>query len=103
MLEGAEAPGPVRYDGARIATLVAELEHDDAAWNAFFATRAIAPLRLTYEVVRTDPRRALADILDAVGHDAGLAAAVAVRTARMADDTSRDWAERFRRDTQRQA
>ncbi len=103
VLEGAETLGPIRYDGARLSALVAELESDDTAWNSFFATRAIKPLRLTYETVTADPRRALADILDAVGLDAGLAQAVEVRTARMADETSREWAARFRREAHRDA
>jgi LPS sulfotransferase NodH len=96
--EGPDIPHPVTYDPERIATLVAELEADDRSWREFFAAHAITPLHLTYEDLAADPRAALAHILAALGQDPAIAATVPVRTARLADETSTDWANRFRRE-----
>jgi LPS sulfotransferase NodH len=46
VFEGVQSPRPVTYDRARIATLVAQLEKHDEAWERFFSERAIEPLRL---------------------------------------------------------
>lgn len=98
VLEGAEErPEPV-YDGKRIAAVLAELEEDDRAWDAFFAAHGITPLRLTYEGVTSAPQRALAEIFERLGLDEDIAHAMEVPTAKMADAMSRDWVERFRRE-----
>ncbi|MBO9590594.1 Stf0 family sulfotransferase [Devosia sp.] len=98
VLEGAEErPEPV-YDGQRIAAVLADLEADDRAWDAFFAGHGITPLRLIYEGVTATPQRALAEIFARLGLDEGIALAMAVPTAKMADATSREWVERFRRE-----
>ena len=96
VLEGAAAPQDVVYDAARIAEIVAELESDDADWDAFFASNEITPLRLTYETLAADPRQVLADILAALGRDPAIARTVAVATSKMGDATSREWVERFK-------
>jgi len=98
VLEGAASPRPITYDADRIGALVAELEADDAAWADFFATRQIEPLRLIYETMTADPRRALADVLSALGCDPEVAGTIDVGTAKMADATSLAWAEQYRRD-----
>ena len=98
VLEGTTSPLPVTYDGDRIATVFGELESDDAAWDDFFRTRHIEPLRLVYETVTADPQSALASILEALGRDPDIASTVATGTARMANATSLEWSARFRRD-----
>jgi LPS sulfotransferase NodH len=55
-------------------------------------------LRLTYEAMTEDPQRALQQVLVALGRDPDSARSIAAGTARMADATSREWAERFRRE-----
>lgn len=98
VLEGAEErPDPI-YDGKRIAVVLAELEEDDRAWDSFFAAHGITPLKLTYEGVTAAPQRALAEIFGHLGLDEDIAHAMAVPTAKMADASSRDWVERFRRE-----
>ena len=92
-------PGPAFYDGERLAFLVDELHADDVAWNAFFAIHGIAPLRLVYETVVAAPHAALAVILTALGRDPEIARTVELRTAKLANATSREWAERFRKET----
>ncbi|MDP3897052.1 MAG: Stf0 family sulfotransferase [Mesorhizobium sp.] len=92
-------PRPAAFDADRIAALVAELQADDAAWNDFFAAHRIEPLRLTYETMAADPQPALANILSALGRDPELARTVHPGTAKLANDTSREWADRFRKAT----
>lgn len=96
VLEGSEQrPEPV-YDGRRIATVLADLQADDRAWDAFFVAHGIMPLRLTYEEVTAAPQQALAEIFELLGLDRKIAHAMPVPTAKMADATNRDWVERFR-------
>jgi len=99
ILEGTSSPKPNVYDERRLQALVNELHSDDTQWNNFFQSRKIEPLRLTYETVTADPQSALAVVLDALGQDSAIAKKVSTKTARMADDISLEWAERFRSGT----
>ncbi|WP_338721638.1 Stf0 family sulfotransferase [Devosia sp. XK-2] len=95
VLEGdVERPEPV-YDGDRIAAVLAELVSDDRAWDTFFASHGIEPLRLRYEEVTKAPQQTLAGIFARLGLDQKVALGMAVPTAKMADATNRVWAERF--------
>lgn len=96
VLEGTDLPAPISYDQDRIAAFVSELNEDDAGWSAFFNERNIEPLRLTYETTVTDPAAALGKVLEALSLDPALAGSVSVPTAKMGDDTSRLWMERYR-------
>ena len=96
-------PQPVVYDSDRLAGFLKELETDDAAWAAFFARNRIEPMRLTYETMAAAPRVILARILSALGREPELAATVNPRTAKLADRTNLEWADRFRRESGRQA
>lgn len=83
------------YDTERLAGFVAEAETADAAWNRWFDRHGITPVRVSYEDVAADPRAALAQVLEALGRDPALAQGAEIRTAKMADEESRDWAARF--------
>jgi LPS sulfotransferase NodH len=84
------------YDADRLAGFVKELEMHDAGWSAWFARHQLKPLQLTYETIAVTPQLVLADILSALGRDPQIAATVVARTAKMADEISLKWAERFR-------
>jgi trehalose 2-sulfotransferase len=99
VFEGTSSPQPVAYDGPRIGAVFNELKRDDAAWDDFFARHQIEPLRLTYEAVTADPHTALARILVALGRDPEIANTVAVGTAKMANATSLEWSDRFRKES----
>lgn len=101
VIEEVPPTGPVAYDYRRIAEIETELRHDEAAWSTFFATRGIVPLALTYESIAANPRIAVAAILEALCLDPASAADVPIPTARLADDVSRAWIDRFRRETGR--
>lgn len=98
VLEGGESRPEPRYDGARIAAILGELEADDAAWGRFFAGHGLQPLRLTYETLTAGPQQALAEIFAALGLDRARAQTMAVPTAKMADALSLEWVERFLRE-----
>lgn len=96
VLEGDESAQPTVYDGNRIADLVDELRSHDEAWSRFFEDRGISPLRLVYEDVTANPWAALGSILAGLGLDPAIARSIPVKTAKMADEESRIWVERFR-------
>ncbi|MEO0999898.1 MAG: Stf0 family sulfotransferase, partial [Pseudomonadota bacterium] len=95
-LERLAPPAAPRYDRAAIARHLEELTALDRAWENWFAAEGIAPLRLRYETLATDPRAVLGEVLAALGRDPALASDVAVPTARLADATSAEWIARFR-------
>lgn len=88
--------GPVAYDADRIATFVAELERDDAAWNAFFDRHGLEPVRVAYEDLASSPRTEVRTLLLTLGRPPELADHLTARTSRMADAETERWAERFR-------
>ena len=90
-------PAPLVYDADRLANLVEELEAGDLGWNGWFSRFGIEPLRLTYEGLAVAPRTVLAQVLSALALDPSIAASVNVRTAKLADEISLEWAHRFRR------
>lgn len=97
-LERLAPPAPAVYDAAAIAEVMAEQDALDAGWAAWFAQEGLTPLALTYEGLSADPARGLAQVLAALGLDPALAEGVATPTAKLADATNADWAERFRRE-----
>jgi LPS sulfotransferase NodH len=84
------------YDAQGLADQVAESEAHDAAWANWFAQQRIQPVRITYESLSTDPRATLATVLSALDLDPAIAGTIEPRTAKLADNESRDWAARFR-------
>jgi trehalose 2-sulfotransferase len=94
-------PALTGYDDARLAELVDELEHDDAAWSAFFAEAAISPVRVRYEDLAVRPDGEVQKILEALGCSSTLTTLVVPRTAKMADHISQEWRERFRQERAR--
>ncbi|MGE0280921.1 MAG: Stf0 family sulfotransferase [Rhizobiaceae bacterium] len=95
--ERAAPSAPETYSADLIASLVREAETDNLNWNAWFAAQGIEPLRLTYEELSAAPQTTLATVLKALGQNPAIAASISVQTAKLADATSREWAERFRR------
>jgi trehalose 2-sulfotransferase len=87
---------PLVYDAGRLADLVEELETGDTGWHGWFSRFRIEPLRLTYEGLAAAPRTVLTQVLSALALDPRLASSVDARTAKLADETSLEWAHRFR-------
>lgn len=97
-IERLAPPQEPRYDFARLKAEVAKLEAFDTAWQDWFAREHITPLRIGYETLSTDPVASLIRICDALGIPAPNAADVKPGVAKLSDETSRDWARRYRTD-----
>lgn len=94
--ERTKAPQAPSYNAKALSDQLAELEAHDAAWTSWFARQGVEPVRLTYEVLSSEPRAALATVLSALDLDPAIAASVEPRTAKLSDVLSLEWAGRFR-------
>lgn len=95
-LERLAPPGPPVYDPQRIGEKLTTLKALDAEWPVWFAREGIEPVSLTYEDLSADPQGKLALVLAALGLDPALAEAVETPTAKLSDDLSQQWTDRFR-------
>ncbi|MDO8901388.1 MAG: Stf0 family sulfotransferase [Phenylobacterium sp.] len=94
-----ERIGPPRepeYDGEGLRAWVDTMIDYDRGWNAWFARDAITPVAISYDQLSGDPQGALRRILAPLGLDPAAADRVSPSLRKMADDTNRDWAARFR-------
>jgi LPS sulfotransferase NodH len=95
----AEASGPApreraEYRFAAIDHLVAQLEHDEAAWQRWFRAARLRPLHLPYEQLSAEPCATVAGVLHFLGLPADDVPAPALRHQR--DARSRAWVRRYR-------
>jgi LPS sulfotransferase NodH len=58
----------------------------------------MTPLTQTYEELSTDPVGTIRALLTALDRDPFVADQIVPRTSKLADATSRDWAERYTRE-----
>lgn len=100
-LERLSAPHTPVYDAAALARHVADLTAADAAWECWFEHEGVVPLRITYEALARDPVDTLSGLLGALDLDRAVAQGLTPPTARLANDISRSWTERFRAETGR--
>ena len=84
------------YDSNELSRLVTELEDHDAAWANWFARQGVVPVSMSYEMLSSHPQATLALILSALGQDKKIAETVEPGTIKLADNESREWADRFR-------
>jgi LPS sulfotransferase NodH len=83
------------YDAPRLRAVLDETLEHEAVFDAWVAGQSITPFDVRYEDLSADPGAMLAKLLDALGRDPAMAERATVKTARLADATSREWAERF--------
>jgi len=95
-LERLAPPQEPTYDGGELRAKFDLLTNNEHLWESWFETENIEPLRLTYEGLSEEPIATLHKVLDHLGLDARVANGVTPGVAKLADDTSRDWAARFR-------
>lgn len=89
-------PAPPRYDFARIAARLAELEAQDRAWQSWFETEEIVPLQIGYERLSADPAGELGRLFEALDLAPPAPETVRPGVGRLADALSEDWMRRFR-------
>lgn len=97
-LERLAPPAPARYDAARIAASVEQMQTWDSEWRQWFARESIEPLEIEYERLAQDAQGVLRDILAYLDVDTTHARGVVAGVAKLGDDVSREWVERFRRE-----
>ncbi|CUJ84390.1 Stf0 sulphotransferase [Ruegeria denitrificans] len=88
-------PADPIYDPIAIAHRKAELESLHAAWRNWFAAQRITPYTIRYDHLARDPIGELSRVLNLIGLDPAQAAKIATPTAKLADETNRDWVRRF--------
>lgn len=93
--QGGAYRAPV-YDSAALRASIAETAAHETEWRGWFAREGLTPMEMSYEELSADPQAAMAKLLSALGRDPAIAAQVAPRTAKLSDDVSAAWAERFR-------
>lgn len=88
---------PSVYRPRQIERLLAEIERQEAGWDAFFAERHDEPLLVEYEELRDDRSGTIRRVLAHLGVPEADGVAVAEPGTRVqADGTSARWIERFR-------
>ncbi|MEM0946359.1 MAG: Stf0 family sulfotransferase [Pseudomonadota bacterium] len=93
-----ERQQPVRrvgYDARAIADHIKELTALDTAWNDWFTSEGIEPLRIQFDALCANPQGTLANVLSKLDLDPRLANKVETPTARLADAETREWRDRF--------
>lgn len=95
-LDRTSAPQEPVYDAQAIRSCVQDMTAFDLAWDRWFTTEGIEPLRVSYEALSADPNVVLAQVLDNLGLNREAASGIEPGVAKLADRTSRDWAYLFR-------
>ena len=85
-----------RYDRSLIETFLEEQAQDITLWSEWFAQNGITPYPIRYEDLARAPQDTVAALLTDLGLDPSRAYALAPGTAKLADGTSQEWADRFR-------
>ncbi len=98
-LERLSPPKEPVYDFGALRQQVAELEQLDRAWETWFDEQGIEPHRITYDELSADPAGALIRMFEALGVPAPDRSSVRPGVAKLADDVSAEWAQRYRNDT----
>lgn len=95
-IERRGAAGVPVYDADALRAEIAELEALDRLWEDWFAAEGLRPLRIDYDALAGDPRGVLREVLVALGRDPATVDGVAVPTRKLAGETFRNWARRYR-------
>lgn len=98
-LERTGAASEVEFNPAIIQAEWATLTQMDLEWEQWFTKHKIAPLRVTYSALATDPRPVMHRILTGLGLSPEPARSISPRTAKLADHVNADWVARFRAQT----
>ncbi|MCO6185889.1 Stf0 family sulfotransferase [Rhizobium sp. L1K21] len=91
--EPTDKPG---YDGETIRRHYETFLDYDRKWKNWFQAEKIEPISLTYEALSADPIATLRHVLKQLGLDPDAADSVTPGVAKLADETNRQWAARFR-------
>ncbi|NRA98334.1 MAG: sulfotransferase [Rhodobacteraceae bacterium] len=87
---------PPEFDANRIAAKIDYLTAAKSSWANWFDAERINPLRLSYAELSEDSPATVARMLSALGLDPSAAGNLGTPVAKLADDISLEWAERYR-------
>ena len=98
-------PDPVRdaratYHAGAIAFVVKMLRDQEKGWQDWFAEEDVKPIEISYPVLWRNLTQVVADILEQLGLDRGLAPEPVLQ--RQSDQRSDDWVERYRVDAEKE-
>jgi len=96
--EPERAAAPLSYDARRIDAFRQEAASGNAAWEDWFRRHNLTPHRLVYEEFAARPADSVRALLAALGRPLPAGAPLTVPNRRMSDETSADWAARYRTD-----
>lgn len=94
--EDAETP-PLKFSFDAIDYLRRQLAVQEAAWDDFFASHGIEPLRIVYEDLVADAEETLQRVLLYVDASPDKVSEAYVEMTRQSDSISDEWVERYRR------
>jgi LPS sulfotransferase NodH len=97
-IERLAPPQEPRYDFDEIAGKLAQLEQHDAAWQTWFESEGIEPLRIGYESLAANPGEAICRICRALGVPEPAPSSLRPGVAKLADAISLEWMRNYRRD-----
>lgn len=84
------------YDREAIRAVIETMEGHDRAWEDWFAREGVRPLRISYDALSSDPLGVLRGVLERLGLESEAACGVVPGVRKLADETSRNWVERYR-------
>ncbi|MGB7316610.1 MAG: Stf0 family sulfotransferase [Planktotalea sp.] len=93
---GREPTEPEGYSEATITARMEMLQAFDDAWDVWFDTQGIRPLRLSYEDLSDNPQQALGKALRYIGQDANLARDGTPGLRKLSDAVNAEWIARYR-------
>jgi len=88
--------GPTSFDAGQIGRLIQVVGEHNAAWEAWFASAGVRPLRVSYEELDAGMAGVTLGILGFLGLDVPDGQVIAPRHERQADELSAQWIERYR-------
>ena len=100
-IERQSEPQEPVYDAAAIAEQLEFCQQMDAEWQAWFRNEDIHPLQITYDDLSAAPYGTLAKVMKTLGLEHQQRAETSPPTAKLADATNQEWADRFRSESRR--
>jgi LPS sulfotransferase NodH len=88
--------GPTSFDAGQIGWLIQVVGEHNAAWEAWFASAGVRPLRVSYEELDAGMAGVTLGTLGFLGLDVPDGQVIARRHERQADELSAQWIERYR-------
>jgi LPS sulfotransferase NodH len=94
--QGDKSDATAELDLDQVERLVATIHEHNEAWRTWFRAQPVEPLRLTYEVLVSDPVETVRRVLEFVGTAPPVDWAPVSTPERQADSLNAEWVRRYR-------